>query len=60
MQGNLPAPLLILDADQGIEKMLETYEKFTVPFQTMINLLSLHYSNDCILLVFGFFSFLHL
>lgn len=28
-QGNLPAPLLILDADQGIEKMLETYEKFT-------------------------------
>ena len=29
-QGNLPAPLLILDADQGIEKMLETYEKFTV------------------------------
>ena len=29
MQGNLPAPLLILDADQGIEKMLETYEKFT-------------------------------
>ena len=31
MQGNLPAPLLILDADHGIEKMLETYEKFTVP-----------------------------
>ena len=30
LQGNLPAPLLILDADQGIEKMLETYEKFTV------------------------------
>merc|ERR1719273_1240883 len=28
-QGPLPAPLLILDADQGIEKMLETYEKFT-------------------------------
>jgi len=28
-QGKLPAPLLVLDADQGIEKMLETYEKFT-------------------------------
>ena len=29
-QGSLPAPLLILDADQGIETMLQTYEKFTV------------------------------
>jgi len=28
-QGALPAPLLILDADQGIESMLRTYEQFT-------------------------------
>ena len=40
LQGNLPAPLLILDADQGIEKMLEIYEKFTVT-----SILSKHMSN---------------
>ena len=28
-QGPLPAPLLVLDADKGIEQMLETYEQFT-------------------------------
>ena len=37
LQGNLPAPLLILDADQGIEKMLETYEKFTVTLVLLKN-----------------------
>lgn len=27
-QGSLPAPVLVLDADQGVEKMLQTYEMF--------------------------------
>jgi len=27
--GPLPAPLLVLDADQGIDKMVQTYDKFT-------------------------------
>ena len=43
LQGNLPAPLLILDADQGIEKMLETYEKFTVTLILSKNVSSTYY-----------------
>ena len=43
LQGNLPAPLLILDADQGIEKMLETYEKFTVTSILSKNVSSIYY-----------------
>ena len=29
-KGDLPAPVLVLDADQGIEKMLQTYDQFKV------------------------------
>ena len=29
-QGKLPAPVLVLDADQGIDNMITTYEQYKV------------------------------
>ena len=31
-QGKLPAPVLVLDADQGIDNMIRTYEQYKVGF----------------------------
>ena len=31
-QGKLPAPVLVLDADQGIDNMITTYEQYKVVF----------------------------